>query len=279
MKVQFLDKNLLKQFARYCGVITTIISFLIIFYDIPPNSKILVFGTIIILLLLIYIVLWITANIRRSIILKIGSTTVEIKPGDIFQVKDLKAIAFNEFFDTQVDDKVIASASLNGQVLINHISDIPKLDEQILNDEKLIKNIVEKDINRFPGKSIRYKLGSCILVQNEFIFTAFSRFNSDFQAEITIQEYVNFLLTFWNEVNRLYAQRSVTVPIFGAGITRFKNGFEEISIEELLKIMVWTFKISKIKFAYPAKLTILVHEDLIDRINLYEIKESEQNDL
>ena len=86
---------------------------------------------------------------------------------------------------------------------------------------------------------------------------------------------MKFLLSFWNEINRLYAQRSVTVPVFGAGITRFKNGFEDIDINELLRIMIWTFKISKIKFAYPAKLTIIIHDGIVDKVNLYDLKEDE----
>ena len=141
--------------------------------------------------------------------------------------------------------------------------------------DDLKNSIVEKEVKRKQGKMTQYKLGSSILIDDEYILTAFSRFNKNNQAELTIQENVNFLLTFWNEINRLYAQRSVTVPVFGAGITRFKNGFEDIDINELLRIMIWTFKISKIKFAYPAKLTIIVHDDLLSQVNLYELKENE----
>ena len=137
------------------------------------------------------------------------------------------------------------------------------------------KNIIADNTQRDMGKTTKYKLGSSILINDEFVLTAFSRFNENNEAEITIQEYVNFLLSFWNEINRLYAQRPVTVPIFGAGITRFKNGFEDIDINELLQIMIWTFKISKIKFVYPAKLTILIHESKIKQVNLYELKENE----
>lgn len=118
-------------------------------------------------------------------------------------------------------------------------------------------------------------LGSSVLIDDEFILTAFSRFDDDNKAELTMQEYINFLLAFWNEINRLYAQRTVSVPVFGAGITRFRNGFEDIDINELLQIMVWTFKVSKIKFTYPAKLQIIVHEDLLKKVNLYELKENE----
>ena len=141
-------------------------------------------------------------------------------------------------------------------------------------NDSLEKGLIE-EMNREVGKKKRYKLGSSVLIDDEFILTAFSRFDDDNKAELTIQEYINFLLAFWNEINRLYAQRTVSVPVFGAGITRFRNGFEDIDINELLQIMVWTFKVSKIKFAYPAKLQIIIHEDLLKKVNLYELKENE----
>ena len=84
-------------------------------------------------------------------------------------------------------------------------------------------------------------------------------------------EYLEFLIKFWDEINMVYAQRSVSVPIFGSGITRIKE-HKNITDEELLKIMLWTFRISETRFKYPAKLNIVIHEDKIDKINLFEIK-------
>uniref|UniRef100_UPI00352A6FF6 macro domain-containing protein n=1 Tax=Aerococcus urinaeequi TaxID=51665 RepID=UPI00352A6FF6 len=89
-------------------------------------------------------------------------------------------------------------------------------------------------------------------------------------------DYLNFLVYFWDEINRIYAQKSVSVPIFGSGITRFRGGFEDIDDNELLNIMIWTFKISKIKFKYPAKLSIIIHEKKIDQINIFKLKEFEK---
>ena len=246
-----------------------------IFLDIPNQWRITSGVVYVVFLSVIYIFLWIRANRLRQIDIRIGITTVVIKSGDIFKEDGLKAIAFNEYFDTRVDDKIIAKKSLNGQFILNHIDDVDKLNSDIESDDDLKNSIIGKEVKRKQGKTTKYKLGSSILIDDEYILTAFSRFNKNNQAELTIQEYVNFLLTFWNEINRLYAQRSVTVPVFGAGITRFKNGFEDIDINELLRIMVWTFKISKIKFAYPAKLTIIVHDDLLSQVNLYELKENE----
>lgn len=275
MKVNIFDKDILKQFSNICATITAILSAVLIFLDIPNQWRI-VSGVVYVLFLSVtYVFLWIRANRLRQVDIKIGTTTVVVKSGDIFKEDGLKAIAFNEYFDTVVDDKIIAKKSLNGQFIMNHITNVEELDSDIEYDDDLQSNIIGRAVERKQGKTTKYKLGSSILIDDEYILTAFSRFNKENQAELTIQEYVNFLLTFWNEINRLYAQRSVTVPVFGSGITRFKNGFEDIDVNELLRIMIWTFKISKIRFAYPAKLTIIVHDDLLSKVNLYELRENE----
>ena len=36
--------------------------------------------------------------------------------------------------------------------------------------------------------------------------------------------------------------------------------------------MLWTFRISEMRFKYPAKLTIIIHKDKIGQINLLDIK-------
>lgn len=275
LKVGLLDKNIRKQFYKFCSKLTAILTVGLIFIDIPRNFKLLAGIIYLAVLVVAYLIYWHIANKMTQTAIKIGLTTVIVKSGDIFKENGLKAIAFNEFFDTVVDDKIIAKKSLNGQFIINHIDNIEKLNSDIENDDYLKSSIVGKGVKRKQGKTTKYRLGSSILIDDEYILTAFSRFNKNNQAELTIQEYVNFLLTFWNEINRLYAQRSVTVPVFGSGITRFKNGFEDIDINELLRIMIWTFKISKIKFAYPAKLTIIIHNDLLSQVNLYELRENE----
>ena len=275
LKVGLLDKDIRKQFYKFCSKLTAVLTVGLIFIDIPRNFKLLVGIIYLIVLVIAYLIYWHNANKMTQTIIKIGLTTVIVKSGNIFEEDGLKVIAFNEYFDTEVNDKIIAKKSLNGRFIRNHIDDVEKLNSDIENDDDLKNSIIEKRVKRKQGKTTKYKLGSSILIDDEYILTAFSRFNKNNQAELTIQEYVNFLLTFWNEINRLYAQRSVTVPVFGSGITRFKNGFEDIDIDELLRIMIWTFKISKIKFAYPAKLTIIVHDDLLNQVNLYELRENE----
>jgi hypothetical protein len=87
-------------------------------------------------------------------------------------------------------------------------------------------------------------------------------------------EYIEFLINFWDRVNRVYAQKSVSVPIFGSGITRIKE-HKNIGDEDLLKIMLWTFKLSEMKFKHPAKLSIIIHKDKIGKIDLFNLKSTE----
>jgi hypothetical protein len=119
-------------------------------------------------------------------------------------------------------------------------------------------------------KKIKYKLSS-IVVYDEYLLTAFSKFDDENRAYLTMPEYIEFLINFWDRVNRIYAQKSVSVPVFGSGITRIKE-HKNITDEDLLKIMLWTFKLSEYRFKYPAKLTIIVHKDKIDEVNLLDIE-------
>ena len=167
--------------------------------------------------------------------------------------------------------KIIAKKSLNGIFITEKAGfSVTEIDNQIENYAFHPDELSTKNEGRQAGKKQRYKLGTICTI-NDFMLTAFAKFDEHNRAVITMSEYLDFLITFWDNVNKLYAQKNVSVPIFGSGITRIKE-HKNISDEDLLKIMLWTFKISEMKFKYPAKLTIVIHESKIDEINLFDVK-------
>ncbi|MBK0004530.1 macro domain-containing protein [Erwinia sp. S38] len=273
VKVKLFDKKVRDEFFKYASGITGAITAYVLFWDIPDEYKTLA-GIICILLLLgIYAFVWRRANKLTSIDLTVDGTTVTIKAGDIFSQPGLKAIAFNEYFDTQVDEKIIASRSLNGIFINKHLNrDLAELDEHIANYRFEREDMIGVNEERVSGKKQRYQLGT-ICVWQDYLLTAFARFSEHNEARLTMAEYLTFLINFWDRVNRVYAMESVSVPIFGSGITRIKE-HRGISDEELLKIMLWTFRVSEMRFSYPAKLTIVIHQDKIDKINLFELQSS-----
>jgi hypothetical protein len=274
MKVKFFDKNVRMQFWIVFSVVSGILSFVLLFNIVPDQYKdcLRAFGFITFgILVLIYILIWLKANRLTNISINIQGSDIYIKCGDLFSEFGLKAIPFNEFFDTTVDDKIISNKSLNGLFINNFFKDkIYELDKFIVDNSDAL-DILDRNCQRQRGgKSVKFKL-STLFVYDNYIITAFSKFDEYNRANLTMPEYIEFLINFWDRVNRIYAQKSVSVPVFGSGITRIKE-HKNISDEDLLELMLWTFKLSEMKFKYPARLTIVIHKDKISQINLFKLK-------
>lgn len=200
------------------------------------------------------------ANFKNKAKLRINNSTVNIIFGDIFKQRELKVIAFNEYFDTLVDDKIISHASLNGQYLDKHISDIEQLDLDIEGDARLKERITDRNFERKSGKKVKYKLGS-IHLHGDYILLAFSHFDENNRARLTLQEYTDCLMNMWNEIDMIYSGKTVSVPLLGNGVTRFKDC--KVNEQELLDIILCTYRISKVKFTYPACLNIVLNTEIL----------------
>lgn len=270
-KVNFFDTRIVKKFSDYTSTISTIFSLLLIFVDIPTENKITLGIIFLFTLSLLYFGIWLKSNNLTEVNLDVEGSIVTVKAGDLFLQDGFKVIAFNEYFDTQVDDNIISHKSLNGLYIDNHLSGpVSDLDQRVSNYKFDEDEILEVNQDRKVGKKQKYSLGT-IFVNEDYLLTAFSKFDDKNRAFLTIPDYLVFLINFWDKVNRIYAQKSVSVPIFGSGITRIKE-HKNISDEDLLKIKLWTFRISEMRFKFPAKLTIVIHKDKIDKINLLDIK-------
>ena len=98
---------------------------------------------------------------------------------------------------------------------------------------------------------------------------AFSQFDENDQAFHTFESYISCLMNLWRELDKLYALKSIAMPLLGSGITRFIDG--EKTKQELLELIVWTFKQSQVNFKSPASLTIVLDKSFKNDINLYKI--------
>lgn len=270
-KVSFFDRRVFDNFLKFTSATSATLSLFVLFVDIPKGCK-AIYGWIFLgILVVTYFLIWIWSNKLKKIDIKVEGSDVTIKVGDIFQQQGLKAIAFNEHFDTQIDNRLIADNSLNGIFIKNYLDiSVSELDEHIKKYTFESSEILESKHDRKQGKKERFQIGT-ICIYKDYLLTAFAKFDMENKAVLTMPEYIEFLINFWDKVNNLYGQQNVSTPIFGSGITRIK-GHKTISDEDLLKIMLWTFRISEMRFKYPARLTIVIHKDKIDKINLLDIK-------
>ena len=270
-KVKLTDRRLFNNYLKILGIINIFLSFFLI--AIPNRFKILVGVLLIpILLLVVYIILWIRANIQNTITLNINNSTMIIKTGDIFEESELKVIAFNEYFDTTVDNKIISEQSLNGKYIKLKVKDIKNLDDMI--DATLKDKVVNTNNGRKYGKHNKYPLGTVVEHEN-FLLTAFTHFDDADMAYLCVGDYINFLFNFWNEIYAKYNGRSVSIPLLGSGITRFRTGNTNLGMSEqnLLELLIWSFKVSGVKLSYHSKISIVIDESTKDKINFLKLKE------
>lgn len=216
-----------------------------------------------ILCLLIIIKFIFTLN---KIELNIRGTQFLIKAGDIFKSSDWKVIAFNEFYDTNVDDVIIAKNSLNGKFLNNYVSDISDLINIINNEDNSHLKRYEKEHN--GTKKVCYPLGY-IKIYKDFMLLAFTHFNEQNEAYVSNAGYEQCLRNMWKEISRTYANKPVTLPLLGSGVTRFSDSSEKTNYS-LLKCILCTYRTSSVKI--NQQITILLTKDTLETINLYDLK-------
>ena len=71
----------------------------------------------------------------------------------------------------------------------------------------------------------------------------------------------------WKQIELHCSQTDVCVPILGSGLTLFEG--ESLSQQELLNIMIWSYKLSPHKIKAPYKLRIICKKS--DGFSLNEI--------
>ena len=134
IKVNLFDRRIVRQFLEFTSGISVGLSLLLIFIEIPKDIKLILGSIFAAILLGIYVVLWFKSNRLEEVNLAVEGSIVTVKKGDIFKQPGFKVIAFNEYFDTQVDDKIISQQSLNGIFITDHLEvGIAELDKYVEN--------------------------------------------------------------------------------------------------------------------------------------------------
>lgn len=269
MKVKFFNKYIFTQWSKFCATVVAIISTAFLFIpDFPSDLqfiKYIIAGVLFLFLFFSYLFIYFHFGKTRHIKLKINNTNVNVLFGDIFNQQGKKVIAFNEYFDSQVDDVIISHNSLNGQVIDKNYIDKEEFDKNVEVNIDLIKG--DYCYDRKSGKKQKYMIGQ-IQPFEDYFALAFSKFSPKNEAYLYSNDYACCLLEMWKNLNCYYAQNVVNIPLLGDGITRIKDN-QNVTKQELLEIMLETLKISKMTFKEPSKINIVLYGGENDE-NIYE---------
>lgn len=180
--------------------------------------------------------------------------SIRVEYGNILKTRNCKrVINFDECFTTQVGDKTadINPKSICGQYLTAH----PNLDVQKLIDDANIAPTRAK--SRFQQKA-RYDSGT-IVPNGDDLLMAFAKLDDKGKGRFfSRDEYLQCLDLLWRELENHYSEKDVCVPILGAGTTSFDGGSgASISQQDLLDMMIWSYKLSSHKIKAPHRLRII----------------------
>ncbi len=203
----------------------------------------------VIVLVLSFIVNWLVLIFRDRVKIKGRNYSIVIKYGDIFkQKKCKKVIPFDECFTTNVGSAPsdINPDSICGQYLQAN----PSVDIQQMIS---IARLKPKGKSKYGGKE-RYESGRLLLDQ-EYLLMAFTRLNKEGLGRMTREEYIECLSVLWDELDKCYGQQDVCIPILGSGVTRI--GDRSLTQQELLDIILYSYKLSLSKIQNPNKLYIV----------------------
>jgi hypothetical protein len=270
VKVKLWEKNLLKKSLNMFYLFLSAVAVFLSFVDLDARFKVIILALVVILSFLYHIYKWKKVNNLSQVNLKINNSDLEIKFGDIFDEESNKLIPMNEYYDTTFENRLISRTSIHGQLLDKMTNDeIAELDKEL--EDQSLNHLVEDNLERPNGKIRKFDLGTIIIYKKYFLL-ALTHFNNDNEAELTMNEYVRCLLNMWKNIDKHYNGETICIPLLGSGQTRMRDN-TTISDSELLDIMIWTFRISKVKFTYPSKMKIILLPEKKDKFNLFKIKE------
>jgi len=204
---------------------------------------------------------------KSAITLNIRGMKVIVKEGDILASTGWKLIPFNEYFDTQVDDVIIAHSSLNGKYI-----------DSLGDDDREALKLAISDDNKSPlnrhnlsdGAKTRYELGT-IKVFQEVMMLALTHFNEQNEAHTNRAEYEHTLRKMWKEIRRTYQGKPINIPLIGGGITQFEDMTDKPN-DQLLRCILCTLRTSSVTFDENVQITIILTKKALETVNLYELK-------
>lgn len=193
-------------------------------------------------------------KLRTRITIKGQNYCIRVEYGDILKKKKCKrVINFDECFSTQVGNATadINPDSICGQYLILH----PNLNMQDLIESSQVSPARSRSKHQHR---VRYDSGTIIPNGNDLLM-AFAKLDEKGKGRFfSRDEYLKCLDLLWKELENHYSEMDVCVPILGAGTTSFDGGDgASISQQDLLDMMIWSYRLSSHKIKAPHKLCIV----------------------
>ena len=209
---------------------------------------------------------------KSKISLKISpNLRLNIQGGDLFKQRDIVVIPVNEYFDTKVDDVIIARRTIHGKFIEKYFRGNEDGLYQAI-DQALQGTAFDRNEQRVhPGGRVKkYPIGTCadITVGDiTFVLFALTHFDEQDKAYLSREEFAEAIKKLMDHLSQIANNRPVYMPLIGTGLARLNQTHQRILL----------YIIDTIDFSCPvainAGLNIMIYEGDMNKVNLGKIEE------
>ena len=190
---------------------------------------------------------------RKVVTITDKDCTIEIMYGNLIKINEgKKVIHFDECFTTTVGTRPedVKADSVCGQYLRQH----PITETEVSSLINLVG--IKSTGTSLYNKKEKYTHG-ILLPREEFLLMAYAKLDKNGLGIDTYEKYVECLDKLWEQIDLHHGTADVYLPIIGSKITRFDK---DLTQQQLLDIMIASYRLSPKKMKHPYKLHIVCKE-------------------
>ncbi|CAE6760705.1 hypothetical protein R69776_03357 [Paraburkholderia nemoris] len=197
------------------------------------------------------------------------ATVIEVVFGDLFAQEGIRAIAVNNFFDSELG-KPVSDKSVHGILLKKCFGGHAEpFDKQV--DEQLAA-IESENVERPEGKTKRFPIGSTAMInvnQDRYIAFAFSETDpatSKARSDVTMMW--SALHSLWERARIEAGGHSLNLPLVGSGLSGLG-----LPTRDLLNLIILSAITETKTREVTQRIRIVLGRDRFDHLDLRDVKE------
>lgn len=198
-----------------------------------------------------------------------SNTVLEVLFGDLFQQDGLRAIAVNEFFDSDLG-KPVSEKSLHGIFLKKCFGGHPEpFDKQV---GEQLKSVEGEQVKRTEGKTKRFPIGSTALItadDDKYLAFAFAR------TDVATSKAYSDVTMMWVALNQLWQRARIesggyalNVPLVGSGLSGIG-----LPTRDLINLIILSAITETKAKPVTQRIRLVLSRDRFEEIDLREVKQ------
>lgn len=195
----------------------------------------------------------------------------EVRIGDIFSIGGETIISSNTTFDTSINNGLIATDSLQGQLALRYFGgNTDEIDHQI---EKSIEGVEYIVNDSRPGKKREYPIGTTARISSHgrnFYLVAMSQMGVDGNAISDVRMIDDALAKLWANLIAKAEHGDIVIPLMGTG-----RGRIPLPRKKVVEKIAQSFADASHERVFSNRLIIMVHPRDAERfsLNLFQVRD------